>query len=293
VALILLAGLMAGAGYGIALFVSEYLASRPPDGQAAASGDEGGTETAADPTGTGQESTQPADPSTTTQPSTSQSSTGSGSGSRSTTTPQAPAIIESPHPYAINYANVWTTPVQSGASEIRMRLRRVEVGAGDQITVKDKSGVVIRTFTQGSYRDVWTDWMIGDRMSVLLRSDVTGTAWGFSVDAIEVRTGIGPATGAPAESFHPYAANTRYTWTISRPGARKLKLHFAKLELGAGDMLGLTSAAGETLISFPELTVKENEWTDWHFTDTIRITLLSDYRDFRYGFLVDQVEAGY
>ncbi|MCL6499548.1 MAG: hypothetical protein K6U07_05945, partial [Firmicutes bacterium] len=85
-----------------------------------------------------------------------------------------------------------------------------------------------------------------------------------------------------AESFHPYAANTRYTWTISRPGAKKLKLHFAKLELGAGDMLGLTNAAGETLISFPEGTVKENEWTDWHFTDTIRITLLTDYRDFRY-----------
>jgi hypothetical protein len=176
VAFLLFAGLMVGTGYGISLVVSDYLASHPPDGQAAASGDESGTETAADPTGTGQTTTQPTDPSTTTEPSTSQSSPGSGSGSGSTVTPQAPAIIESPHPYPVNYANVWSLPVQSGASEIRMRLKRVEVGAGDQITVKDKSGVVIRTFTQGSYRNVWTDWMIGDRMTVLLRSDATGTA---------------------------------------------------------------------------------------------------------------------
>lgn len=242
---------------------------------------------AAHPTG------QPAAPaeeaSATTEPPAAPTTGGTGGSSSSGASSAGPALYESAHPYAPGQSLSW--PIQNtGALEMRLHFSRVAVGSGDRLWVEDRGGISVVSFGDGAAsQGAWTDWVGGDSLTVRLDADSSGNAWGFAVDKVETRWTL--PSGTYPESFHPYGDNTRYLWEVSRAGASKLRLYFARIELGQGDYLIITDKAGNVLQRFPEAYVKDDVWSDWLPTSAAVLDLRTNYGDCRYGFKVDAVES--
>ena len=93
---------------------------------------------------------------------------------------------------------------------------------------------------------------------------------------------------ASIESDHPYANNFDHTWTIHKPGASKIKVHFPLIDVEyyfdwievSGDY------SEEDLILTGYYT---NYWTPEIEGDTAYISLVTDYSVRRWGFKVDKV----
>jgi len=102
---------------------------------------------------------------------------------------------------------------------------------------------------------------------------------------------VSVATGGEAESAHPYANNLDKTWTISRPGAGKIRAHFAQLETERGWDYVYVYDANDNLIESYTGSYRDF-WTSWMNGSTIKIRLVTDGSFTAYGFTVDNVEAG-
>jgi len=199
-----------------------------------------------------------------------------------------PIIVASDHPYANSLSKTWLIERPS-AQEMRLHFTKVGVGTGDTLVVTDKAGVAAVNFGQGTTGAFYTDWVTGDAMAVVIRSDSAGTGWGFAIDKVETRS-YAPAAGSLPETLHPYADNSRFSWTVARPSAKNVRVHFARLELGPGDYLAIRNSSG-TLLKMYEKTKQSDFWTAWFPANSLALEFVTNYGDCRYGFKIDKVET--
>jgi len=209
-------------------------------------------------------------------------------------TPYA-SLAESPHPYPNSYIDTWTIS-QPGVSEMRLHFTKVEIVKGDDLFLLDRNRLLLLNY--GQYlpggEDFWTEWYATDTIFLRLDTNTSSTAYGFLVDQMETRIGPAPSTSYLAESYHPYANNCTYTWTISQPGVSQMRLHFTRWELAPrSDSLSLLNKSGFLLTRYNKshLPNGSNAWTEWYGGDTVRLVLETDGTDSAWGFLVDIGEA--
>lgn len=96
--------------------------------------------------------------------------------------------IESPHPYANNYDNVWTIS-EGGATQIRVHFARLDLERNyDFVRILDGQGEVWFEYT-GTQEDVTTPPIQGDTIKIQLVTDRSITRWGFAIDRYDVQGG--------------------------------------------------------------------------------------------------------
>ena len=94
-----------------------------------------------------------------------------------------------------------------------------------------------------------------------------------------------------AESKHPYANNSTYTWTnISEPGATEIRLHFSDLDIGNYDKLIILDKYENDLVTYSDIT-KADFWTEWYAGDTLGVKLVTSDQGNAYGFKIDKLES--
>ncbi|MDD2340659.1 MAG: hypothetical protein PHG79_10515 [Methanosarcina sp.] len=94
-----------------------------------------------------------------------------------------------------------------------------------------------------------------------------------------------------AESKHPYANNSTYTWpNISEPGVTEIRLHFSDLDIGRYDKLIILDKYGNSLVTYSGIT-KADFWTEWYVGDTLGIRLITSDQGTGYGFKIDKLES--
>lgn len=109
-------------------------------------------------------------------------------GACSSTWTGAHTLIESAHPYADKFSNVWTIS-EAGATRIRAHFSRIDVERGyDYVTILDANDNVIARYT-GVQENVTTPEVAGGTLKVQLTTDDTVTRFGFILDNYEVQGG--------------------------------------------------------------------------------------------------------
>ncbi len=94
-----------------------------------------------------------------------------------------------------------------------------------------------------------------------------------------------------AESKHPYANNSTYTWTnISEPGATEIRLHFSDLDIGNYDKLIILDKYENDLVTYSDIT-KADFWTEWYAGDTLGVRLITSDQGTGYGFKIDKLDS--
>lgn len=92
------------------------------------------------------------------------------------------------------------------------------------------------------------------------------------------------------ESDHPYSNYFDHTWTISKPGASWIKVHFTYIEVETNyDYLYVYDYAGNTLHKLTG-TYSSGGWTATSNGDTIKVRLVTDYSVTKWGFKIDMIE---
>jgi subtilisin family serine protease len=91
------------------------------------------------------------------------------------------------------------------------------------------------------------------------------------------------------ESEHPYKNDSKLSWEISHPGAKFLRLHFAKIATEKNyDVVKIVGSKGEVI---EELSGNlENYTTDYIEGDKLTITFTSDASVDGWGFQIDKYE---
>jgi len=93
------------------------------------------------------------------------------------------------------------------------------------------------------------------------------------------------------ECPHPYPANYTNTWTLSAPGALKMRAHFTQTELETGcDYLYVKNSSGATQQTYDSGTAANDVWTNWVTGSSMQLTLATNGSTNRYGFAVDKYE---
>ena len=214
------------------------------------------------------------------------------------TTASADILVESDHPYANNFEYTWPPITESGATQIRLHLTKLDIDNHDELILLDKDGNKLVSYDEywhGVYEeDMWTEWFSRDTLKVKLKTNGYGTAYGFQIDKLETRTNMAPS-GALPESYHPYANNFEYTWPpITEPDATQIRLHFTKLDLDNHDELILLDKDGNELVSYDEYwhgVYEEDMWTEWFSRDTLKVKLKTNGYGTAYGFQIDKLET--
>lgn len=101
---------------------------------------------------------------------------------------EAAQVRESPHPYPGNANLSYTVQGPPGATRIRAHFERIDTEAVfDWVYVTDMDGNIVEVYT-GSYSDVWSPWVNGSALKVLLTSDGDTEDYGFRVDRYAAST---------------------------------------------------------------------------------------------------------
>ncbi|RLI12757.1 hypothetical protein DRO33_02205, partial [Candidatus Bathyarchaeota archaeon] len=144
-------------------------------------------------------------------------------------------------------------------NQTRLHFAKIELDCGDWIHIYDAEGN--EWWWGGNATDVWSDWLYGERVWIELVSfdmDTKG-AWGFVIDMYEskyLRTSkdllkhyegyymLEPTyfeseleKTITVETTHPYDPNIDKWWTVSEPGAVRIRLHFERITLAEGDYI--------------------------------------------------------
>ncbi|MBA3043831.1 hypothetical protein FP804_01690, partial [archaeon] len=92
------------------------------------------------------------------------------------------------------------------------------------------------------------------------------------------------------ESSHPYTNNYDNTWTITKSGASKIRIHFTsdtEVE-NTYDFLYFYDGSGTQI--WKKTGTLGAFWTEWVNGDTVKVRLTTDYSVTKYGFKIDQRE---
>jgi len=95
---------------------------------------------------------------------------------------------------------------------------------------------------------------------------------------------------ATASTAHPYLANAQNTFSFTHPGARFMRIRFAKFDTETTyDKLIIRNAAGEVVDSLSG-TLPENYWSVETDGDKITVEFTSDGSVNKYGFDISAFE---
>lgn len=104
------------------------------------------------------------------------------------TTASTNIVVESDHTYANNFNYVWPEISQPEATQMRFHFTKLELDFDDKLTFLDKDGNKLVTFRNFNKEDFWTEWYTGNTFKIKLETNSHGTAYGFKIDKIEIRT---------------------------------------------------------------------------------------------------------
>lgn len=91
------------------------------------------------------------------------------------------------------------------------------------------------------------------------------------------------------ETTHPYKNNASQTWNIEIPGAKKMRLHVARLGIEHfSDTLMIEDGSGRELQFFNDYRI--DFWTDVIPTGTARLVFTSNDTSTDYGFTIDRIQ---
>jgi hypothetical protein len=204
------------------------------------------------------------------------------------------SLAESKHPYSNNFEYTWSNISEPGATEIRLHFSDLDIGRYDKLTILDKYGNDLVTYSGITKADFWTEWYVGDTLGVRLITSDQGTAYGFKIDKLESRSGTCISNNSLAESYHPYANNFEYKWPdISKPGATQIRIHFESLNLAdTYDKLILYDKYDNVLKTYnAHLGINYQDfWTEWYTGDTLKVKLITGNSGTAYGFKIDKGE---
>ncbi len=204
------------------------------------------------------------------------------------------SLAESKHPYSNNFEYTWSNISEPGATEIRLHFSDLDIGRYDKLTILDKYGNDLVTYSGITKADFWTEWYVGDTLGVRLITSDQGTADGFKIDKLESRSGTCISNNSLAESYHPYANNFEYKWPdISKPGATQIRIHFESLNLAGYDKLVLYDKYDNILKTYEGYSGinYQDFWTEWYTGDTLKVKLITGNSGTAYGFKIDEVEG--
>ncbi|MFY9201399.1 MAG: hypothetical protein WAO81_11080 [Methanosarcina flavescens] len=97
------------------------------------------------------------------------------------------SLAESKHPYSNNFEYTWSNISEPGATEIRLHFSDLDIGRYDKLTILDKYGNDLVTYSGITKADFWTEWYVGDTLKVKLITGNSGTAYGFKIDKGEIK----------------------------------------------------------------------------------------------------------
>ncbi|MBI2843133.1 MAG: S8 family serine peptidase [Armatimonadetes bacterium] len=97
--------------------------------------------------------------------------------------------VESDHPYPDSSLLTYTIQGPPGASRMRVHFAQIQVELGfDFVFVTDAASNIIDTYS-GSYSDMWSSWISGDSLKIVLESDESYPDYGFLSDKFEAVVG--------------------------------------------------------------------------------------------------------
>jgi hypothetical protein len=216
----------------------------------------------------------------------------------STTASSSEPLPESDHPYANSFEKTWTIN-KPGVDQIRLHFENIELNSNDFLYVLDKYDNVLETHSlswdlssqSNADRNFWTDWYTGDTLKVRLVTDDSITGYGFKIDDIDTRSSVNRSSDSLPESDHPYANNYKNTWTIEKPGADQIRLHFENIEI-SNDYLYILDKYDNVLETYSwRPTAQRDLWTDWYTGDTLKVNFATDSSGTDYGFKIDNLET--
>lgn len=123
-----------------------------------------------------------------------------------------------------------------------------------------------------------------------------GTNFSLAGDLIYQRVFIADVVITPTEeeivveSPHPYPPSYDNTWTITRKGAKRIRVHFTEIVIeDEYDHLYLNNEDGDTIHDYSGYAITD-VWSPWVWGDTIKLRLTSDESIQFYGFRIDKIE---
>jgi hypothetical protein len=203
------------------------------------------------------------------------------------------SLAESKHPYANNSTYTWPNISEPGVTEIRLHFSDLDIGRYDKLTILDKYGHDLVTYSGITKADFWTEWYVGDTLGVRLITSDQGTGYGFKVDKLDSRSDMYISNNSLAESHHPYANNFEYKWPdISEPGATQIRIHFESLNLAdTSDRLILYDKYDNELVTYSYWQSSKDFWTEWYTGDTLKVKLVTGNSGTAYGFKIDKLDS--
>ncbi len=207
---------------------------------------------------------------------------------------EAPAAIESAHPYASNLSETFEVNAPEGTSRMRLQFSRIDLELNyDFLEVRDSSGAVVARYT-GSQGETVTPEIIGNRATLHLTSDASVTRWGFALDRIIRVNETAPSISwmrmaTSIESPTPYPSNHTQSWTISPQGATAVRIHFASFRTERNyDVVNVYDRTGARLASF---SGDLGEFmTNIFANPPLRIDFRTDSSVTEQGFRIDWIE---
>ena len=204
------------------------------------------------------------------------------------------SLAESKHPYANNSTYTWPNISEPDATEIRLHFSDLDIGGYEKLTILDKYGNDLVTYSGITKADFWTEWYTGDTLGVRLITSDQGTGYGFKIDKLESRSDMCISNNSLAESYHPYANNFEYKWPdVSKPGATQIRIHFESLNLAdTSDKLVLYDKYDNKLATYESGwgINYQDFWTEWYTGDTLKVKLVTGNSGNAYGFKIDKGE---
>lgn len=173
-----------------------------------------------------------------------------------------------------------TVHVSSNGSPVYGSIVEMSASAGNLVPVR---GI---TDTNGDFTLTFTAPHIQSPTSVTLSA--TATKSGYQNGSVRGTIDITPLPSTILiESRHPYPKYYYNTWTISEPGAKRIRLHFSKIGTQAGhDYVYILNRNRMSVIRYDG--AHNDVWTPWVGGDSISVKIVSDGSVSGFGFTVDQ-----
>ncbi|MDA8234456.1 MAG: hypothetical protein M0Z31_06605 [Clostridia bacterium] len=147
----------------------------------------------------------------------------------------------------------------------------------------------------GDLTNVWSGWIYGDTAKVTIITDGATIGWGFQIDKVEYYTGT-ESNWKVSELYqitHAASDNESKLWTISKPGAKAIRVHFKDIDIEKNyDVLNI----GTTSTTYPDIWTdkihgsRSGVWSSWFPGDEVYLRFISDGSIPKRGFKIDRIE---
>lgn len=105
------------------------------------------------------------------------------------TTVDGLALPQSAHPYRNRQTENQTLSPATCAAAVRVHFSKVDVRSGDTLTLFDENGRSVQSFTRVTRTSFWSSAVPGKSVRLRLRTNNSGTAYGYQVDGVQVVQG--------------------------------------------------------------------------------------------------------